>query len=155
MSTVEFIKETYKPSSGTVALMMFKISNPDWVDDIRIVNNTAAITHQGELYQPYDVQISLPTEGGTNFTADIKVKDITRVIASQLRSVLEDITMEIFMVSTLDLEYKELEIGSFDVMNYNLTNYDCTFAVTKPSVLQNSLSSYTLDPQNFPGLFLS
>lgn len=154
MSSTDFIEETFKVSSGVVALTCLKIMHEDFADDIRIVGNTAGITHNGEYYEPYGLSFPLPTEGTSNPTSTIIIEDITRVLASQFRPIKDNLTIEMFIISTLDLDYVELDLGTLDVTNVTLSGYNVTLTVARVSVLSNSLSSYTLDPDNFPGLFL-
>ena len=155
MSTDDFKEETFKVNSGVVSLVMLKIMHDDFDNDIRIVANTSGVTHDGEYYAPYAVSAPMMSEGTSAPTTSITIEDITSTLVSQFRSVLDDLTIELFVITTLDLDVKELELGTFNITQVTFSGYDVTLTVTKPTVLDNSLSSYTLDADNFPGLFLS
>lgn len=154
MKTEAFIEETYKVNSSTVALPMLVISHDDFDSDIRIVGNTSSITHLGNVYEPYGINFVMPSEGSTASQASIVISDVSRVLVSKLRAVLDGLTISLFVVTTLDLDVVELDLGVYNIINVGITGSKITLTISKPSVLDNSLSSYTLDAENFPGLFL-
>jgi len=153
MATPEFIKETLKVESAEVALVMLKLSHEDWADDIRIVGNTSAITSGGELYEAYGVSFAMPSEGEA-VRSTITIEDITRVLASSIRSVLSDVSIEVFVVMSSDVNTVELEVGTFAVTNVSLSNYQLKMQIEQKTVLKNNMSSNTINPTDFPGVFL-
>ena len=154
MSTDDFIEETLKVNSKVVALPMLKIMHDDFDDDIRIVGNTVGVTHNSDYYEPYAVSFPLMSEGTSAPSTTIKIDGVTRTVTSQLRTLLDSLTIEIFVVSSLDVDIVELDIGVFNITKVTFSGNTIAFTVSKPTVLDNSLSSYTLDADNFPGLFL-
>jgi len=153
MLTSEYIEESLKPETNKIALVMLKLTNTDWVDDIRIVGNTTAVTHNAEVYEPYGVTFTAPTEGESTFTANVTIEDITRYLVGKIRGNLEEINLEAFVVFADTPDQIELGPWEFSTENINFAGYNVSFSVSKPNILKNSLSSFVLDSNNFPGLF--
>ena len=153
--TDNFKKETMKVQSSAVALVLMKFSHEDWADDLRLVGNTSEITSGGEVYLPYGITFTAPKEGDATITATVVIEDTFRAVTAQFEEILDSVSMNAFVILASNPEEKEKDYGNFSVVGFSVTGTTVTLTIARTTILRNSLSSYTIAPADFYGLFLA
>lgn len=149
-----FLAAIHGAESAEVLLPLVKLSHPDWPEDIRIVPDWNAITHQSEQYTPYAFQITLPDDDEVGvpvlkWTAD----NVSREIVMLMRGVTDKITARVVWV--LASQPDTIEAGPFDVemtaVEYDAQTLSGTMQVEP--ILDGPFGHMTMTPKTAPGLF--
>lgn len=141
-------------TTGEVWLPLVVLSHPSWDDPVRLVRNTQAIQHQGQTFQPFPFDISLPDEEAEQTAVVEWVADnVSRDLIALFRRVSGSIAVSAFWVLASNPDF--IEVGPFD-LELRAFEYDDMHikgSLSVQPVLDAAFSSMSMDTKHAPGLF--
>ena len=143
-----------KPETDRIPLVLLKLECVSWTSPIRIVGNTSSITTSEGEYEAYGLSFTAPTEGSQDVVASVIIEDITRYLMAFFRSTNKPISLEASIIFADSPNVVELGPWDFQVNVASFSGYNVSLDLIKPNILKNSMSSFVLDPIDFPGLYL-
>ena len=153
-TSAAFRRAAFSQQSDEVFLTLVKLSHADFADDIRLVNDWHAVTHQSATYQPFAFTIELPDdETGVvpvlSWSADMVTLDLIRA----LRSITGAISARVVQVLRSSPDTIEIDLGDVELraIEYNARSLSGTMTIEP--VLEQSVSRMTFTPSTTPGLF--
>lgn len=141
-------------NSGEAILILLELNSDDIAAPIRVVNNTEAITSNGEQYLAFPFHITLPNdsdEGNTQVQLTIDNIDRQIVQAVRVSSSIITATMSVILASAPDT----VELGPFDfsLKNVSYNSKVVTATLEFEDILNAKFPSETFVPSQYPGLF--
>lgn len=149
-----FLQAIHGQESDQVLLPLVRLSHPSWEDDVRLVSDWQAITHQGKEYVPYAFEISLPDDDAEGLPVLQWVADnVSRELVVMLRAVSDKITARVVWVLASQPDF--IEAGPFDVemaaVEYDAQTLSGTMQIEP--ILDEPFGYLTMTPKTAPGLF--
>lgn len=141
-------------ATGEVILPLVKLTQSGWADEIRLVANTKAVTHQGAVYEPLGFEITLPDEEAegvpvVNWEAD----NVDRRLVEALRLVSGAVSAELIWVLASSPDH--IEIGPLN-LEMRAAEYDALTVrgtMSVEPILERQFGHMVMNPANAPGLF--
>lgn len=144
----------YAQESNEVFIPIVKMSHPDWEDDVRIVRDNVALTHGGEVYQPFIFSIRLPDDEDEGFPVlRFSIENVSQALIANFRSFTGSVYARVSWVlaATPDV----IEAGPFDVeltgIEYDSQAIGGTMSIEP--ILQEGYGHLMFTPKNTPALF--
>lgn len=146
MSTIK--QEAIKVSSGRVLLRFIEVTFDGIV--YKFVNNPVDVG----AYNASNFKFVIPNKSNDyDLTTQLVIDNIDRVITSKIRSVLgETIPVKLwYAFSDTPTTY---EVGAYNMRlsDANITAQTITLSAYTPNILQNQLTGFTMNTEDFPGL---
>lgn len=142
-------------NTSEVWLAMVKLSHDDWAQDIRLVNNTEDVTHDGEVYEAFPFSVRMPdeTDDGTLPVVQWAAINAKQELTEEFRSTVGPIDGVVFWVlasspDTIEIGPMELQLRSFEYDSMYLSG-----AMVIEPVLDAVFGADNMDTVNCPGLF--
>jgi hypothetical protein len=149
----ELLAQLYAQESDDVLLFLVTLSHQSF-SDIRLVNNTENIVSNGNTYQAFPMDITLPTDDGeTERQLQIEFDNVSLDLIDEIRSVTDPIQVKIELVlasnpNFIQYSYEELQIRT---VGYN--KFRIQAKLYMDSFLNVELTSEKYVPSLYPGLF--
>lgn len=108
--------------SADAFLVLLKMTAVKGGDELRVVNNNADITSNGEVYIGYPFAITMPPDGDTKSpSVRIEIDNIDPIITEMIREFSEPPDVEIHVVLASDPDTYEKSIGALKLtqVTYN------------------------------------
>lgn len=149
------ISEIYAQSSGDPFLTLFTLEHSDWVGPIYLVNNTESIVSNGNTFEPFPVNLTLPADDGETVPkVKISFDNVSRELVEEIRSVTDNgITVKLEMVLASDPDTVEMEIAELRIISvmYDAKKIEAT--LTLDDFMNTEMTAEKYTPTNYPGLF--
>lgn len=136
-----------------VWLVLLTIDHDDLEAPLRVVNNNANVTSNGQEFIAFPFEIELPGEDPDQpATARLKIDNVDRRVVQALRSIASapTVTIQVILASAPNtVEF------SFEGMTLRNAIYDAN-AITAELTFEQILTepiAVTMNPQRFPGMF--
>lgn len=149
------LAQMFAQSSDDPFVTLFTLTHHTWVEPIYLVNNTEAIVSNGNTFDPFPVNIILPTDDGeTVRSAKITLDNVSRELIDEIRTITDDsigVKIEMVLVSApddIEIEVSEMRLTS---VQYNEKQMTATLAMDDFLNLEITGEKYT--PSLYPGLF--
>jgi hypothetical protein len=152
MSTPEFKKATMEPYSSKIPLVLLTFDNANWPEPLRVVGNTSNIFSNGEIYTAIGCTFTNVATGGDS--AKVLIEDISQEIIATFRSYLGEVSAEAFIILAHNPDVVELGPWTFNIKDISIQGTNITMALSKESILRNSLGGTRVDEDSFPGLYI-
>lgn len=155
MITDTFKEQLTPPSTAEVFLFLLDIDHPSFATPYHIVNDIVGHTVGGVVYEPYGFNFNLPSSAN-GATASIELDDIDRRFTASFRSIASPATMTISLVSDRDMTIVEMDDGPlvYKLVNVKISGTTVTGDLKKDTILDNKLSGFYINSEDFPGFFL-
>jgi hypothetical protein len=150
----QLISQLYAQNSSDPFLILLTFDHSSFVEAFRVVNNSVAITSNGNVFEPYPFKITLPVEDGeTARSVKIEIDNTSLELIDELRSITDFIDVKVEMIlsslpNTIQMSLEELKIQS---ISYNVNT------VSLNLVLDDFMNVEVIDekynPDKYPGLF--
>ena len=152
--STQMLAAMHAQSTGEVILPLVKLTQDAWDDAVRIVPNTQAVTHQGEVYEPLAFDIRLPDEEeGLVPVIAWQADNVDRRLVEAMRLVQGIVKAEIVWV--LASQPDQIEIGPLEVemraAQYDAYQISGTLGVEP--ILETQFGYMIMTPKTTPALF--
>lgn len=150
----ELIAQLFAQDSDDPFLTLITLSHEDFLDDIRLVNNTVAILSRDLLFKPFPMRIRFPVDDGeTAREFSIEFDNVSLDLVKGIRTVTTPINVKIEMIlasmpDVVQIEQSELKIAT---LTYNKSTVSAKIILD--NFLNTEMTSERYSPSNFPGLF--
>ncbi|APZ53750.1 DUF1833 family protein [Salipiger abyssi] len=145
---------TYGQESAEILVPIVRLTHGAWEQPVRLVRDTRALTHAGEIYEPFPFDISLPDDEDEGFPVlRWSAQNVTRELIGQFRAITGEIlgTVAWVLVATPDI----VEAGPFEVQITGI-EYDAqriSGVMTIEPILDEQFGYLEMTPGNAPALF--
>jgi hypothetical protein len=152
--STNFKADAFKQEGGEVYLVLLEINHASLGTPIRVVNNYADVTSNGNTYSAFPFTINLPSdtdEGSTDVS--IAIDNIDRTVVDAVRTVTGPPTVTISVI--LASAPNSIEAGPY-VMTLRNASYDSmtvTGTIAVEDMLNEPYPIDTLTPALFPNMF--
>lgn len=144
----------YTAGTSQVFLILLVIDHPDLPSPIRVVNNTQAVTHGGNVYVPYPFSLVLPDDSEQIRTVRLTIDNVDRMLMASIRTIDQDrptVTFKVVLAGSPDT----VEAGPFECtlasVSYSLMSITATLVYEDR--LQTKVPALEFTAKDFPGLF--
>lgn len=147
------IAQMYGQESDDPFLTLMTLTHDNF-DTIRFVNNSVDITSNGNVYEAFPFQITLPADDGEAIKdINITIDNVALELIDELRSITDYIYVKLELVIASNPDLVEVEIAELKIVSieYNSTTITATLAMD--NFLGTDLSNEKYTPSNYPGLF--
>jgi len=149
------LAQLFAQSSDDPFLTLFTLDHPDWGSPIYLINNTESITSNGNVFEPFPVNITLPVDDGeTVRSSKITFDNVSRELIDEIRSTTDNnISVKLEMVLASDPDTVEIEIGEMKIVSVQYDAQKITATLTMDDFLNTEVTEEKYTPTNYPGLF--
>ncbi len=144
----------FSPDTKEVVLYLLKLSHPNLVTPIRVVNNLTPIVSQGYTWAAFPFEVTLPNEAEDQLPVmTLKIDNTDRQIVTAVRALqgAPDVSLDIIVASQPDVV--EASFVGFKLKNVNYDNLIVEGELRLEEVLSEPFPQHSFTPQWFPGLF--
>lgn len=149
------IGQLFAQSSDDPFLTLFTLDHPDWASPIYFVNNTESIVSNGNTFESFPVNITLPTDDGEAVkSSKITFDNVSRELVEQIRSTTDNsISVKLEMVLASAPDNVEIEIGEMKIVTIQYTAMKISATLTMDDFLNTEITGEKYTPSVYPGLF--
>lgn len=141
------------PDTAEVWLELITIDHASLSTPLRYVNNNAAITSNGHVYEAWPFKLTRPGEDAENPTsATLKIGNVDQRLMAAMRSISGAPTCAIQVVLASQPNTVEMEVAGLRLRSVSHDAQWLTFTLSPEEIWQEPVAT-TLTPQMFPGLF--
>lgn len=159
MPNVELIKSAFSRSLGRSVKVMVQLSHSQFSQTYRIIDNTEAVTVDGDTFEPYPFGFVANSQGETQ-GAKLVLSNIDRRIASEIRAATdnENIVCQVWICQlekqngTVNAE--RYDAGTFEVYSPVVTKDATTLTLNLRISIEFNLGTIRYNPTLFPNLYL-
>jgi len=150
----ELLAQLFAQESDDPFLLLVTLSHPDFVDDIRLVNNTVNIVSRGDTFLAFPFRTRFPVDDGqTKREFSIEFDNVSLDLIEGIRTVTDPIDVKIEMIlaslpDEVQMSQEELKIRQ---VVYDQNRVTATIALD--DFLNTEMTSEKYTPTNFPGIF--
>lgn len=148
------LEALFRQETDEAIFFLITIDHPDFTNPIRLVNNTTDIVSNGDTYNAFPFEITLPIDDPERESYSmIKIENVSLEINALLRPLASSPTVELSVIFSSSPD--TIEIGPFNFLlrdyRYNAQSIEGTLAYE--DTLNETLPAHTFNPNEFPGLF--
>lgn len=149
-------EELYKQETGALFVYLLTITHADLVNPLRFTNNSSDVISNGEIYQAWPFDISLPDQGDEKVPrAQIVFDAVDNNIITVLREIESPplLTISIIEIDTPDVIEKTFTNMIVTGQAY-LSDYTVSLTIGMLDIGAERAQNLRFDKVKFPGLFL-
>ncbi len=153
MAISDTLKGEAWDAESDLPLVLLTIDHTDLASPIRLVNNKAAVTSNGDLYSAFPFDISLPdTKEDTPPRARIRIDGISREIAQAVREISThaDVTIQVVRQDALDTV--EASWPAMRLLNVRYNALAVEGDLEFENLTREPYPAHSFSPAEFPGL---
>jgi len=143
-------------TTSAVVLTLLDVTHPDWTN-VYLVNNTANVTSNGQLYSAFPFSIVLPPDSEElQPTMSIRVVNVTRLLVDEFRAIAGGsarATCTVKLIEASDPDTVLATWSNFTLANLQYNARSMSFDLYLENFLSEPFPSLSFTPSNFPGLF--
>lgn len=140
-------------STAEAWLMLLTIDHPTLSSPIRVVDNNADVTSNGDLFVAWDFSLTMPGEDPDNpETAHLSISNIDPLIIRSLRQISSPPSVTIGVVLSSAPNVVEVEFAGLVLRSASYDAATITGNLVFEEILTEPVAT-TLTPAMFPGLF--
>lgn len=149
----KLLTEVFAQQSADPYLLLVTVSHSSFTT-LYLVNNTESITSNGNVFEPFPMEITLsPDDGQSARTTQISFDNVSLELIEELRSVITPIDVRIQAVLASDPDTVEIEFGELKMVNISYDQKTIRGNLILDDFLRTELTSEKYTPSNYPGLF--
>lgn len=144
----------FAPSTKEVILLLLKISHPNLVEPIRVVNNFEPIVSQGYTWSAFPFEITMPSESDDQLPImSLKIDAVDRQIITVVRNLQgpPEVTLDIVLASQPDIVEATVQGFRMKSVSYNSLTVEAELRLEE--ILTEPFPQHAFTPALFPGLF--
>ncbi len=156
MTRFELDKNSFSRYLGRTVKMLIELNHSAFEEPFYFINDTKALTIDGNTYQPYPFDIILPAQSETQGT-QIVLSNVQNLAANEIRKTInsnENINLDLYIVNIETDVAEKYPAGLFEVFDANITPESITATINIRHNLDINLSTICYYRQTFPNLYL-
>lgn len=140
--------------TGEVYLPMTVFTSDTWDDPVRFVRNGEDVTHQGDVFNSFPFDITLPDEGEeSNGVVDWIAVNVGDELLDSIRALTGPLKGSVFWILASDPDNKVLGPYDLEIRGIEYDALKITGSMTVEPILDAVFGSMSMDGTNAPGLF--
>jgi len=140
--------------TGEVFLVLLTILHPDLTTPFRFVNNNENIDSNGETFNRYPFEISLPEDSASRIPrAELTIDNVDRQIVQTIRSLSSAPTVQIDVIRAAAPDVLEATFVDFVFRDIGYDFLTVSGSLTLENILAEPYPAGIFSPADFPGLF--
>ena len=144
----------FAENTGEVFLTLLAITNPSTSEVVRVANNMADITSNGNVFTAYPFELNLPSDLSDSLDeVQLVIDNVDRSIVDLIRSLTLPATVTLQVILASDPDTIELEAPEMKLKSVQYDGLQVTMGIQYEDVLNNKIPGSIYNPQNAPGLF--
>lgn len=105
------------PYTDDPVCVLLSLSHPDLPATIRVTNNGANLTSNGDVYQKFPFSIELPGDNEDEPVAKLRIANVDRSIGDAINAITTPATVSMAIILASDPDTLEMEWQSFELRN--------------------------------------
>ena len=147
------VQSAFAQETDEVWLILLTIAHADLSEDIRVVNNPAAITSRGKNFVGFAFELSLPIDSPDRApVAELRIDNVSQEIAQAVRSISSAPTVTIEVIRAAAPGVVELSLDGFRLRNVNWDADSVRGTLVLDDIATEPYPSGIFSPGSFPGL---
>jgi hypothetical protein len=138
--------------TGEGEVVLLTLEHASW-STVRLTNHTTAITSNGNTFQSFPFQATLPEESDREKSAKLTVDNADRRLVSELRTIQTPAQATLQVVLLSDPDTIELEVGPLRVEKANIGLTQIELPLGAEPVAYQSFPKGRFTPEQFQALF--
>lgn len=154
--TFEIDKSAFSNYTPNQILFLVEFTHSDFSQQFNFVNNTSAITVDGDTYEPFPFIFNIPTQGETQGTS-LSLANIDRQIASEIKDTVysnESVLAQLYLCHVEDNTPERFDLGIFEVLTTKLTKDVVNLGLNQRISLGFNLGTIRYSQRIFKNLYL-
>ena len=148
------LAQLYGQESTDPFLTLVTLSHASFIAPVRLVNNSVAITSRGNVYEPFPMKITLPTDDGeTARQVNLEFDNVSLFLVEKLRSVSTNIEVKLEMILASIPDAVQISLEELKIQSVTYDSKVVKASLFLDDFLQTELTSEKYSPTNFPGIF--
>lgn len=141
--------------TAEVILTLIVLSHPDFVEDIRLVNDTVDHDHDGNTYQAAAFDVSMPDQiEGRAHAMRWNIQEVDEAILTQIRDTDSAVSIDVSWVLASDIETIHTGPVQAEIRSYRSQPGLVSCDLTLYPVLDEAVNViHRASKADFPGLF--
>lgn len=140
--------------TGEALVPLVKLSHSSWADDVRLARYNEQLTYGGEVYLPYNFNISLPDEEAEGVPVlQFRGDNVDQLLVEELRGITEAVDAEVVIVLASNPSYAEVGPVQMQLYAIDYDAFSVSGTMTIEPVLEKPFGYRKMTPANAPGLF--
>lgn len=149
----DFRDNIYSPEMLSVPLITFRLSHPDLLEDILVVNNNENIVWNGDTFLATSFKFTPPSmEESKEAGATVSICNVDRRLISLIRSIQGGLTAEANLIVVGDTIEREAGPWFFYMNQITYNKDSVTGSLTSNYRSRQVLSTIKINVNNFPGI---
>lgn len=140
-------------ATSEVPLVLLTLDHETFTSPVRVVNNTVAISSNGNVFQPYPFEVEFPSETDRIQEARVRIDNVNRLVIEKVRTIQSPAEATFQIVLASDPDTIEQEYGPLQVLNADISLQTVTFSIGAEPVAYEQFPPARYTPQVAPGLF--
>lgn len=150
----ELKSQLFKQFSEDPFISLYELSHPNFDSTFYLAANSEDVISNGQTYQFYPMQVSLPADDGeTTREVQLRLDNINLAIITELRKVTTPVQVVLKMVLASDPDTIQYQLSDLKLANINYNSRQIVGTLTLDDFLSVGLTSERYNPDNFPGIF--
>lgn len=153
------VRAAFDQETGEVVLVALTLEHDDLVQPIRVINNTEAVTVEGEEFVTYPFEISLPDDQDSGPPrARLAIDNVSREIAQSVREIASPVSVTIAVVRAVEgtdgwTGAVELSFPNFLLRDVKWDALQVSGDLQVEDLTREPYPAGSFTPASFPGLF--
>lgn len=139
--------------TGEGEVVLLTIDHSSLSSPVRLVNANQAVTSNGETFQAFAFEVSLPEQSDRVKQATLRVDNADRRLVQTLRSIQDPLEVTLQVVLLSDPDTIELEVGPLQAQQAQITLTEIEIKLGAEPVAYEPFPQGRFTPSDFPALF--
>lgn len=148
-----FRAEVLGPYSDDPVCVLLEITHPDLAAPIRVTQNGADITSNGDTYQHFAFDMELPGDGEDEPVAKLRIANVDRQIGEAIESITTPATVSTAIVLASDPDTIQFNWLNFELRNVTWNALEVTGDMIIRTFSTEPFPNVRVRESNFPNLY--
>lgn len=152
----ELDKNSYSRYLGRNVNFLIELSHSAWDKTYYLINDTKPLTIDGNTYEPYPFDLTLPSQTEQQGT-QIVLSNIQNLASNLIEKTVnsnENIVLQLYLVNRETETAEKYDKGQFEIFNPQITNEAVSATINLRHSFNINCGSIRYNRQLFPNLYL-
>lgn len=152
----ELDKNSYSRYLGRNVNFLIELSHSAWDKTYYLINDTKPLTIDGNTYEPYAFDLTLPSQTEQQGT-QIVLSNIQNLASNLIQKTVnsnENIVLQLYLVNRETETAEKYDKGQFEIFNPQITNEAVSATINLRHSFNINCGSIRYNRQLFPNLYL-
>ncbi len=154
MVSVSLKQALYRESTDEAFIVLLTIDHADLAVPIRVCSDNVDTTSNGDLYQAFPFNLTLPLDSPeTPARAKLVIDNVSRVVTDAARAITGKPSVDVVIVRAADPDTIEVGLLGFEMTNIESNALTVSGDLSFEDYQQEPYPAVIFGPGDFPGLF--